>query len=179
VASADAGGGSPLAVAVSRKPAARPEQPKAADNAAIDAAVSVAAADASLVPDTALLAPAKPAVPAPEPQPVLAAKPSADDPEAVEIDEPEIVSAAPSIPTRASVAKQATYKNSINLSKVNLIGVYGTSSNRYAMVRQANGRFVKVEVGDRVDGGRVAAISDRELRYVKNGTTLTLEMPKG
>jgi hypothetical protein len=179
VASADAGGGSPLAVAVSRKPAARPEQANAPDNAAIDAAVSVAAADASLVPDTAVLAPAKPAVPAPEPQPVLAAKPTADDPEAVEIDEPEIVSAAPSIPTRASVAKQATYKNSINLSKVNLIGVYGTSSNRYAMVRQANGRFVKVEVGDRVDGGRVAAISDRELRYVKNGTTLTLEMPKG
>jgi hypothetical protein len=179
VASADTGSGSPLAVAVSRKPAARPEQAKAADNAAIDAAVSVAAADASLVPDTALLAPAKPAVPAPEPQPVLAAKPTADDPEAVEIDEPEIASAAPSIPTRASVAKQATYKNSINLSKVNLIGVYGTSSNRYAMIRQANGRFVKVEVGDRVDGGRVAAISDRELRYVKNGTTLTLEMPKG
>ena len=179
VASADAGGGSPLAVAVSRKPAARPKQAKAPDNAAIDAAVSVAAADASLVPDTALAAPAKPSVPAPKPQPVLAAKPTADDPEAAEIDEPEIVSAAPSIPTRASVAKQATYKNSINLSKVNLIGVYGTSSNRYAMVRQANGRFVKVEVGDRVDGGRVAAISDRALRYVKNGTTHTLEMPKG
>jgi hypothetical protein len=179
VASADAGGGSPLAVAVSRKPAARPKQAKTPDNAAIDAAVSVAAADASLVPDTALVAPAKPAVPAPKPQPVLAAKPTADDPEEAEIDEPEIVSAAPSIPTRASVAKQATYKNSINLSKVNLIGVYGTSSNRYAMVRQANGRFVKVEVGDRVDGGRVAAISDRALRYVKNGTTHTLEMPKG
>ena len=179
VASADAGGGSPLAVAVSRKPAARPKQAKTPDNAAIDAAVSVAAADASLVPDTAVVAPAKPSVPAPKPQPVLAAKPTADDPEAAEIDEPEIVSAAPSIPTRASVAKQATYKNSINLSKVNLIGVYGTSSNRYAMVRQANGRFVKVEVGDRVDGGRVAAISDRELRYVKNGTTHTLEMPKG
>jgi hypothetical protein len=179
VASADAGGGSPLAVAVSRKPAARPKQARTPDNAAIDAAVSVAAADASLVPDTAVVAPAKPSVPAPKPQPVLAAKPTADDPEAVEIDEPEIVSAAPSIPTRASVAKQATYKNSINLSKVNLIGVYGTSSNRYAMVRQANGRFVKVEVGDRVDGGRVAAISDRALRYVKNGTTHTLEMPKG
>ena len=174
VTSADEGGGSLLAVSVSRKPAARPAQP----NAAIEAAVSVAAADASLVPDTAAVAPTEP-VPAPEPQPVLAAKPAADDPEAVEIDEPEIASAAPSIPTRASVAKQATYKNSINLSKVNLIGVYGTSSNRYAMVRQANGRFVKVEVGDRVDGGRVAAISERELRYVKNGTTLTLEMPKG
>jgi Tfp pilus assembly protein PilP len=69
--------------------------------------------------------------------------------------------------------------NSINLSKINLIGVYGSSSNRYAMVRQANGRFVRVAVGDRVDGGRVAAISDRELHYVKNGTTHKLAMPKG
>ncbi|MFN7597566.1 MAG: translation initiation factor 2, partial [Cereibacter sp.] len=121
-----------------------------------------------------------PAVPAPpEPQPEQAARPDADDPEAAEIDEPEIASAAPSAPTRASVAKQATYRNSINLSKINLIGVYGSSSNRYAMVRQANGRFVRVEVGDRVDGGRVAAISERELHYVKNGTTHKLAMPKG
>ncbi|MFO0514597.1 MAG: translation initiation factor 2, partial [Rhodobacterales bacterium] len=125
-----------------------------------------------LVPDTGMLAPA---VPAPE----QAARPDADDPEAAEIDEPEIASAAPSVPTRASVAKQATYRNSINLSKINLIGVYGSSSNRYAMVRQANGRFVRVEVGDRVDGGRVAAISERELHYVKNGTTHKLAMPKG
>jgi hypothetical protein len=166
VALSGEGAGSPLAVAVSRKPAARPAQ----DNAAIEAAVSVAAADASLVPETGTLAPA-----APEPQPVL----NADDPEAVESDEPEIASAAPSIPTRASVAKQATVKNSINLSKINLIGVYGNSSNRYAMVRQPNGRFIRVAVGDRVDGGRVAAISDRGLLYIKNGTSHSLEMPKG
>ena len=170
VGMAGEGAASPLAIAVSRKPAARPAQA----GAAVEAAVSVAAADASLVPDTGMLAPVSP-----EPQPVPAAKPAEDDPEAAEIDEPEIASAAPSVPTRASVAKQATYRNSINLSKINLIGVYGSSSNRYAMVRQANGRFVRVAVGDRVDGGRVAAISDRELHYVKNGTTHKLAMPKG
>ncbi len=169
VATAGQGAGSPLAVAVSRKPAERPAQA----NAAVEEAVAVAASDASLVPDTATLASAAPA-----PQPLLAVKPTADDPEAAEIDEPEIASAAPSVPTRASVAKQATYRNSINLSKINLIGVYGSSSNRYAMVRQANGRFIKVAVGDRVDGGRVAAISDRELHYVKNGTTHKLALPK-
>ncbi|MCA3525309.1 MAG: hypothetical protein INF46_04655, partial [Rhodobacter sp.] len=168
VATAGEGAASPLAIAVSRKPAARPAQA----NAAIEAAVSVAAADASLVPDTGTLAPV---VPAPDPQPAV----TADDPEAVEIDEPELASAAPSVPTRASVAKQATFRNSINLSRINLIGVYGSSSNRYAMVRQANGRFIRVTVGDRVDGGRVAAISDRELHYVKNGTTHKLAMPKG
>ncbi|MCA3505963.1 MAG: hypothetical protein IOD01_01510 [Rhodobacter sp.] len=168
VAMAGGGAASPLAIAVSRKPAARPAQP----DAAIEAAVSVAAADASLVPDTGMLAPA---VPAPE----QAARPDADDPEAAEIDEPEIASAAPSVPTRASVAKQATFRNSINLSRINLIGVYGSSANRYAMVRQANGRFIRVTVGDSVDGGRVAAISERELHYVKNGTTHKLAMPKG
>jgi type IV pilus biogenesis protein PilP len=85
----------------------------------------------------------------------------------------------PDAPTTTSVAKQATARNAINLSKINLIGVFGTASNRYAMVRQPNGRAVKVQVGDRVDGGRVQAITDRELRYVKNGTAYTLEMPKG
>jgi hypothetical protein len=102
-----------------------------------------------------------------------------DDPAEVEADEPEVARAAPSTPTRASVAKQATFRNAINLSKTNLIGVYGSASNRYALVRQPNGRFVKVGVGDRVDGGRVASISERELKYVKNGRTVTLSMPKG
>jgi hypothetical protein len=166
VASAGAGGDSLLAVSVSRKPAPRPQD----FNRAIEAAVSVAAADASLMRDTTALVPDAPQ---------RAPQPEADDPAVIEEDEPEVVSAAPSIPTRASVAKQATFTRAINLSKVNLIGIYGTSSNRHAMVRQANGRFVKVEVGDRIDGGRVAAISDRQLQYIKNGRTVTLAMPKG
>jgi len=85
----------------------------------------------------------------------------------------------PSIPSRASVAKQATERNAINLSKVNLIGIYGSPSDRRALVRLRNGRYVKVEIGDRVDGGRVAAIGDNELRYVKGGRNITLKMPKG
>jgi hypothetical protein len=160
-------GGSPLAVAISRKPAARPARSSPVTG---EGAISLAAADASLVPETASRVPDAPAKPADTA--------ASDDPAAVELDEPEVASAAPSIPTRASVAKKATFKNKINLSKVNLIGVFGTASNRTAMVRQSNGRFVKVEVGDRIDGGRVAAISDRELQYVKNGTTLTLGLPK-
>ena len=35
-----------------------------------------------------------------------------------------------------------------------------------------------VEVGDRLDGGRVAAISDSELRYVKGGRNVVLKSPK-
>ncbi|MEM9855590.1 MAG: hypothetical protein AAF841_14255, partial [Pseudomonadota bacterium] len=85
----------------------------------------------------------------------------------------------PSGPTQASVARAATTANAINLRRVNLIGVYGTPSNRSALVRLANGRFVKVQVGDRVDGGRVAAIGESALRYVKSGRNITLEIPTG
>jgi len=171
---------SPLAVSVSRKPAPRPRDIAGAVEAAVAAAVR------STEPEVAPLAAASLAAIAPAPRsPAIAAartpEPEVErrrnaDPEAD--DEPEVSSAAPRIPTRASVAKQATYANALNLSKVNLIGVYGTPSNRYAMVRQTNGRFKKVEIGDRVDGGTVAAITASELRYQKGGRMLSLTMPR-
>lgn len=85
----------------------------------------------------------------------------------------------PKIPTTASVARQATVRNAINLKKINLIGVYGKPSARRALVRMSNGRYKKVKVGDRIDGGRVAAIGERELRYIKSGRNVVLKMPKG
>ncbi len=95
-------------------------------------------------------------------------------------EETEVAAArVPDIPTSTSVAEQATERNAINLRRVNLIGVYGTPARRSALVRLPSGRFVKVEVGDRVDGGRVAAIGDDELRYVKGGRNITLTMPNG
>ena len=92
---------------------------------------------------------------------------------------PAAVSVAPDIPTTASVARQATIKNAINLNKVNLIGVYGTSSNRRALVRLSSGRYKKVQVGDRIDGGRVSAINQDELHYTKGKRQVVLKMPKG
>ncbi|MBA86185.1 hypothetical protein ACSSNL_15865 [Thalassobius sp. S69A] len=86
---------------------------------------------------------------------------------------------APSIPSSASVARQATVKNALNLRQVNLIGVYGKPSDRRALVRLSTGRYKKVKIGDRIDGGKVAAISDTELRYVKNGRNVVLKMPRG
>jgi hypothetical protein len=85
----------------------------------------------------------------------------------------------PSLPSTASVAKQATEKNAINLRQVNLIGVYGSPASRRALVRLGNGRYKKVQVGDSLDGGKVAAIGDSELRYVKRGRAVILQMPKG
>ncbi|MFZ1725114.1 MAG: hypothetical protein WBO29_08005 [Albidovulum sp.] len=95
---------------------------------------------------------------------------------AVEIDEPEPATNMPDIPTTITVAKQATIKNAINLSQVSLIGVYGSSANRRALVRMPNGKFLKVKIGDRLDGGKVAAIGDNEMSYVKSGRTIVLKM---
>lgn len=83
----------------------------------------------------------------------------------------------PSLPSKASVARSATVKNAINLRKVNLIGIYGKPSSRRALVRLGNGRYQKVRVGDRIDGGRVGAISSSELQYSKNGRNVVLKMP--
>ncbi len=87
--------------------------------------------------------------------------------------------AAPQIPSSASVAQQATVRGAINLRQVNLIGVYGQPSNRRALVRLANGRYQKVQVGDRLDGGQVRAIGENELSYVKNNRAIVLTMPNG
>ncbi|WP_424964918.1 hypothetical protein [Dinoroseobacter sp. S375] len=86
---------------------------------------------------------------------------------------------APTIPTTASVARQATIEDALRLNRINLIGVYGTPNSRRALVRLASGRYVKVEVGDRVDGGRVGAIGETSLQYTKGGRNITLEMPRG
>ncbi len=88
-------------------------------------------------------------------------------------------SVTPKKPSTASVARQATMENAINLRRVNLIGVYGTPANRRALIRLPSGRYKKVKVGDRVDGGRVVAIGDSELRYQKSGRNMTLKIPKG
>jgi len=85
----------------------------------------------------------------------------------------------PKIPTKTSVARAATVRNAINLKRVNLIGVYGKPSQRSALVRLGNGRFRKVQVGDRIDGGRVSAIGNSELRYTKGGRNVVLKMPRG
>ncbi len=85
--------------------------------------------------------------------------------------------ATPSIPTRASVAEQATIDNALNLRRVNLIGVYGAQNARRALVRLPSGRFVKVSVGDRLDGGKVTSISSSKLIYQKGGRSHTLKVP--
>ncbi|HQU70300.1 MAG TPA: hypothetical protein PLI43_19190 [Albidovulum sp.] len=176
------------AVTSSRRPATRPRGlvvTTSVQSAAVDAAVAAAVAEPLAVapepapaPVTAPQPPPQPevvatAAPEPAPQPELLAGTSFTD----EVSEPE-VQGTPNMPTTRTVAKQATIKNAINLSEVSLIGVYGSSSNRRALIRMPSGRFVKVKVGDRLDGGTIAAIGDSEVSYVKRGRTIVLKMAK-
>lgn len=84
---------------------------------------------------------------------------------------------APSGPVPGDVARAATMENAIKLRSVNLIGVYGKPSARRALVRLSNGKFVKVQVGSNLDGGRVTAIGENALKYTKRGKSISLEMP--
>ena len=55
----------------------------------------------------------------------------------------------------------------------------GTPIGRRALVRLSSGRYKKVKVGDRIDGGQIVAIGDSELRYQKGGRNVVLRMPRG
>jgi hypothetical protein len=94
-------------------------------------------------------------------------------------DEANVIGIVPDIPSSPRVAQKATIQNVLNLRKTNLIGVYGSSKSRRALVRLSNGKRQMVTVGDAIDGGKVAAIGESELRYIKGGKNITLKVPKG
>ncbi|MDH2325610.1 hypothetical protein QCN27_01890 [Cereibacter sp. SYSU M97828] len=155
-----------LAVAISRRPEMRPSS---ISSSSVQAALTAAMAE----PEPARPAVQQAAIRAPAPAPVPAARTE------VEADDEPEAAVVPRIPTRASVAQQATMVSALDLGRMNVIGISGTSSNRAALIRQSNGRVSRVRVGDRVDGGTVAAITENAVHYQKGGRMLALEMPRG
>lgn len=164
------------------RPEERPEAPPlaVADTAAIDAAVDnviqAAFADAT---ELAVEASRKPTQrPSNFERIVASAQSNASDGSVVlaSAAPAPVETVAPAIPTSASVASRATTENALNLRQINLIGIYGSSSSRRALVRLSNGRYVKVEVGDRLDGGKVTSISSSKLTYQKGSRAYTLEV---
>lgn len=87
------------------------------------------------------------------------------------------VTPAPRIPSSANVAREATIQDGIRFQQINLVGVYGSAADRRALVRLPSGRFVKLQVGDRLDGGQVAQIGPDSLVYRKGSRNLSLQMP--
>ncbi len=137
---------------------------------------------------TEILARASTAAPAAAPasEPAPAAQPAAGpatsgnltrEEEAEAATEVSTVAAPATGPTPGGAAQAATVSRAINLREINLIGVFGPQSARRALVRLANGRLVRVGVGDSLDGGQVVAIGDGFLNYAKRGQTYSLQVP--
>mgnify|MGYP007046698715 CR=1 FL=1 len=184
--------GSPLAVAISRRPAPRPADLSRSVEAAVAAAIRMPEPSPEPEPQPEVQTASQVVkTPTPEARPqteppaptIMSNKPpkqtSGRERSEEEADEEPDLASAPSGGSKGGVAKQATFKNALNLDKTALIGVYGTPSKRYAMVRTAGGRYKKVKVGDSVDGGRIQAITATEVRYQKGARLLTLSLPKG
>jgi hypothetical protein len=87
--------------------------------------------------------------------------------------------AVPSGPTATTVAAAVTLSDAMALREINLIGVYGQPGARRALVRMDNGRYLRVGIGDDLNGGRVTAIGDNALNYVRRGRTEVLVIPGG
>ena len=85
---------------------------------------------------------------------------------------------SPTVSSEKSVTKAATVKNALNLSDINLIGISGPKRNPNALVRLANGKILKVKVGDRLNGGRVTDIRMTALTYTISGRSYILSMPR-
>lgn len=82
-------------------------------------------------------------------------------------------------PSSTTVARAATVENGLPSGKLILVGITGTSSAPKALVRFSNGRIKRVKVGDRLDGGKVIAIGEGRLIYLKGRRKITLTMPRG
>ncbi|MGJ8616948.1 MAG: pilus assembly protein PilZ [Sulfitobacter sp.] len=81
------------------------------------------------------------------------------------------------LPTPENVAKIAT--QTATLSRIALIGVFGSEANLNALVRENNGDFARVAVGDRFNGGVVAAIGKDRLVLNRNGKSKVMKLPQG
>ncbi|MGA0827722.1 MAG: hypothetical protein ACO3PW_10250, partial [Gemmobacter sp.] len=196
-APAPAAEAAPAAPAVAETPAPRPlafaPPPRPFAPAPAPAPEAAAAAPQ---PPLAFAPPARPVGLAPPPAPAAAAeagtrtavaapppRPAGLKPPARRADPgaPAVVSSGDKVRTPSGteriVAREAT-TGGLDMGRVNLIGVFGTQQNRTALIREVDGRIRRVKVGDRIEGGRVAAIGSDELRYVRDGQNVTLRMPR-
>ena len=80
--------------------------------------------------------------------------------------------------TPKSVAALATESARISRNSLSLIGIFGTSSARRALLRLPSGRYIKVKQGDDVSGWKVSAIGESSVRIKKGSRDEVLRMPE-
>ena len=74
----------------------------------------------------------------------------------------------PRIPKRTFAPTMATLSNRLELDRTNLLGVFGSKNNPYALIMLSNGEMLKLSIGDQFLGWRVYAI-DQTTVHVQNG----------
>ena len=75
----------------------------------------------------------------------------------------------PRIPKRSFAPAMATLSNRLELDRTNLLGVFGSKNNPYALIMLSTGEMIKLNVGDQFLGWRVYGIDDKTV-HVQNGT---------
>ncbi|MBD3663525.1 type II secretion system protein N [Sulfitobacter aestuariivivens] len=78
--------------------------------------------------------------------------------------------------TPPEVVKAATQQ--VRLSRITLIGVFGSTEAPGALIRGPDGKIDRVTVGDVASGGRVAAIGEDRVVIAKGGKTTVLKLPE-
>ncbi len=75
----------------------------------------------------------------------------------------------PRIPKRSFAPTMATLSNRLELDRTNLLGVFGSKNNPYALIMLSTGEMIKLNVGDQFLGWRVYGIDETTV-HVQNGT---------
>jgi hypothetical protein len=167
---------------VTARPPARPDRPAAPEaedpGPATDRAVAEATAPPARPATVAALAerlrsrPAPTRTPTPTqtpPRPSAAVTPPSGPPPAVK-DVP--------LPSSTSVRSAATEADAIRLDEMTLVGVFGSSGSRRALVRMPDGVFRRLARGDRIDGWQVTGIDDASVRLARGGDNRVLRLPR-
>ena len=84
--------------------------------------------------------------------------------------------ASRSRPAGPGVANAATLKDAIELSAMNLLGVFGKQGSRRALLRLPSGEVMRVSRGAVVDGWVVARIDKTSMRITRGGEAQTLNV---
>ncbi|MCY4446883.1 MAG: hypothetical protein OXC02_10555 [Rhodobacteraceae bacterium] len=74
------------------------------------------------------------------------------------------------------VIRYAYENDALDLKQVNLIGVFGNSDNRQALILHPKGSTQKLKVGDKFNGGKVIQIGKDEVIYIRGNKNYKIGM---
>lgn len=81
-------------------------------------------------------------------------------------------------PAGPGVANAATLRDAIQLEEMNLLGVFGGTGQRRALIRMPSGDIVRATRGSQLDGWTVSRIDASSLRITRGGETRTLNLTR-